>query len=289
MTTTMTAPPSAGGLGVLGVHPAAELFPLMDPDEYAALVADIRKNGLRQPIVRTPAGSLLDGRNRLRACEEAGVEPRFVVHRGDPWVFAIGANLPRRKLTHSQRAMIAAELADRPKGRTSNSASDRVHLPPTRKQAERLLGVSIGSLDRAKRVVRCGTPGLKELTATEGVQLTTAGRIALLPPEEQDAFVARVKEGADARALGSPAGVFGEAAASSAPSITRREARYRYVQEATLRVLIDSLDGLAMVLTGAEGLDPTLTPKQAAQWRSDLSRRAKTIRQLQVMLKERSG
>lgn len=279
MTTTMTAPTWAGALTV---HPAAELFPPMSDHEFGELVADIRKNGLRQPIVRTPSGALLDGRSRWRACQETGVEPRFVVHRGDPWVFAIGANLHRKPLTHSQRAMIAAELADRPKGRTNNAGG---HLPPTRQQAERLLGVSIGSLDRAKRVVKYGTPGLKELTAAENVQLTTASRIALLPAKEQDAFVARVKEGADARALGRPGGVFDD----PTPPITRREARYRYVQETTLRVLADSLDGLAMVLAGAEGLDPALTPGQAAQWRSDLSRRMKAIRQLQLLLKERSG
>jgi len=281
---TTTLPPAWAGTA-LPVHPAAELFPLMSDQDYASLVADIRKNGLTTPIARTPSGALLDGRSRWRACQETGTDPRFVVHRGDPWLFSIGANLHRRKLTHSHRAMIAAELADRPKGRTSISISDRVHLPPTRKQAERLLGVSIGSLDRAKRVVRSGIPALKELTANESVQLTTAARVALLSPAEQNIFVTRVKEGANARELGRPGGPFDDPVAP----ITRREARYRYVQETTLRVLADSLDGLAMVLASAEGLDPALTPKQAAQWRSDLSRRAKAIRQLQLLLKERSG
>src|SRR5262249_61366782 len=36
---------------VLPIHPAAELFPPMSPDELRALGEDIRKNGLTSPIV----------------------------------------------------------------------------------------------------------------------------------------------------------------------------------------------------------------------------------------------
>ena len=60
------------------VHPVAALFPMLADDELAELAADIKANGLRLPIVRDKEGkTLIDGRNRLKACEIAGVKPAF--------------------------------------------------------------------------------------------------------------------------------------------------------------------------------------------------------------------
>ena len=47
---------------------------------------------------------ILDGRNRARACEAAGVEPKFTPFReDDPTAFVIDANLRRRHLTGEQK------------------------------------------------------------------------------------------------------------------------------------------------------------------------------------------
>ena len=44
-------------------HPLAQLFPLMEGPAFEALVADIRANGLMNPITLCD-DKLLDGRNR---------------------------------------------------------------------------------------------------------------------------------------------------------------------------------------------------------------------------------
>ncbi|MCH9036213.1 MAG: S-adenosylmethionine-binding protein, partial [Chloroflexi bacterium] len=92
-------------------HPASSLFPMMAEDELLELSGDIKKNGLVEPIVLS--GELvLDGRNRLAACQIVGVSPRFMQWGGSesPVTYVLSKNLHRRHLTTSQRAAIAAEF-----------------------------------------------------------------------------------------------------------------------------------------------------------------------------------
>ena len=69
---------------VLPVHPAADMFPLMERDELLALGQDIKKNGLKQWIVTWTEDFdgrnvyLLDGRNRLDAMEAVESNLRFI-------------------------------------------------------------------------------------------------------------------------------------------------------------------------------------------------------------------
>lgn len=93
------------------VHPAAEVFPLIEGQAFDELVDDIAANGLREPCWLDPTGMLLDGRNRLRACEAAGVEPRFRVYEGNDTVgLIVSLNLKRRHLSEAERAFLGVNL-----------------------------------------------------------------------------------------------------------------------------------------------------------------------------------
>jgi hypothetical protein len=110
----------------LKIHPYADLFPMMTAAELDALASDIDANGLRQPIVRYQ-GLILDGRNRLLACEKIGAEPRFTDFEGDDagaLALVESLNIERRDLTAAQRAIVAARrwmLS----GDTKNRGGDR--------------------------------------------------------------------------------------------------------------------------------------------------------------------
>jgi ParB-like chromosome segregation protein Spo0J len=86
-------------------HPYSAIFPPMKDDDFDKLVADIKANGLHQPIVMYQ-GKILDGNNRYRACSLAGIEPKFLEYKGDDAqakVFVISANIHRRHLTPAQK------------------------------------------------------------------------------------------------------------------------------------------------------------------------------------------
>src|SRR3990167_5921459 len=100
-------------------HPLADLFPLLEGVEFAALAEDIRLHGLHEPITLHPDGRILDGRNRYLACLEADRDPRFTTWSGadgGELAFVISANLRRRHLNETQRAGVAARLANMRQG-----------------------------------------------------------------------------------------------------------------------------------------------------------------------------
>jgi len=178
----------------LPIHEAAECFPPLDGPAFDELVEDIRTHGLREPIVLTADGKVLDGRNRLGACLKAGVEPTFRTFRGPGKAiqYVISANLRRRHLNTSQRAMAAAQLADLRQGaRTDLASNDAISQP----EAAARLNVSRKSVQRAAQVHERGTKELVQAVRDGDLTVGAASEAVALPPEAQREVVRQVKKG----------------------------------------------------------------------------------------------
>src|SRR6516165_3735205 len=169
----------------LQFHPLADIFPLVEGAEFDELVADIREHGLHEPIV-VFEDKILDGRNRYRACDAAGVEPTFTVYSGDdPVSYVVSLNLRRRHLSESQRAMVAAKLATLKDGQRADLVEG---LPIGR--ASEMLNVGERSVARAREVQEHGAPELIHAVEQGSVSVSAAADIASLPVDEQREIVA---------------------------------------------------------------------------------------------------
>jgi len=94
-------------------HPLAKLFPDMPDGEFAALVEDIRQNGVKIPIL-IYRGRILDGRQRYRACQKLNQTCPTVTWNGrDPWMEVQSRNLVRRHLAKDQVWAICRLAAER--------------------------------------------------------------------------------------------------------------------------------------------------------------------------------
>lgn len=201
------------------VHPAAELFPLLEGDEFRALVADVKANGLLVPVTLYSDPELgevlLDGRNRWRACEAAGVKITARMYEGeDPIGFSISQNAKRRHLTTGQRAFVgaaakplyAAEKAKQKGGRprkdeTQEPGADLHQVSKRAPRATDLAAAAAGtsgrSVAQAERVER-EAPDLAAKVKTGEMALDRAERV-IRDREAQQRKVDQAKAEADAQ------------------------------------------------------------------------------------------
>ena len=186
-------------------HPAADLFPLLEGEEFEALKESIREYGQLEPIVTSRDKEILDGRNRYRACMELGLTPKFyplaVGHKDTlESVYAVETNIKRRNLTASQRAQISAdarglfeeEAARRRKATQKNDAAKAVSANLREQEKSKasesvaeVFNISPRLADQAKRVKHNAIPEVVEEVKKGGLSVNAAEHISKLPAKEQ--------------------------------------------------------------------------------------------------------
>jgi ParB-like chromosome segregation protein Spo0J len=93
------------------IHPLAECFPMLEGEELQDFIQDIESRGQQEPII-VLGNQVIDGRNRLAACNTLGMPPKIKEYEGATDFESISRlirslNIARRHLTPDQQ--LAAE------------------------------------------------------------------------------------------------------------------------------------------------------------------------------------
>ena len=184
------------------IHPAAELFPMLSDEAYAQLRDDIRQHGQLDEIILFE-GRVLDGRNRLRACVELGIDPFHaeLEECKSPVAYVLSKNLHRRHLTSSQLAAVATKALPlleeeagvrKSEGQKSGGRGKKKTLPnelgkdkhdrAAAEQAAKLTGSNRQYVQDAKKIATADPELFKKVESGE-VTIPQAKRI-LEPPKK---------------------------------------------------------------------------------------------------------
>jgi len=180
-----------GDFGKYSIHPVAALFPMVDGEAFKQLVADIKANGLIEPItLGYDESMLIDGRNRYRACLEAGVDPRYT-RLGKHYdalaiiEFIISKNLRRRHMDAGQRSFLGLGLLPHYEAAAKERQREHGKTAPGRKTLpQKSAGVSGDARDLVAAAVNVSHDSISKAKAVKEnavnlVDDVMAGKISL--------------------------------------------------------------------------------------------------------------
>jgi ParB-like chromosome segregation protein Spo0J len=160
--------------------------------EYNVLKSSISNEGLHLPIIINQDNVILDGHNRLKICQELGVEPKFEVKefsdQSKEKEFVIEINLKRRHLNSFQIAELEYKMEDIYKARAKlrslsnlrnvnkeinlsrapNDAIEEVHKEQEKETGKvseviaKRTGLSPRTYERVKKIIEEGPEEVKE-------------------------------------------------------------------------------------------------------------------------------
>ncbi len=195
-------------------HEVANIFPLMQGEEFEALKNDIAVNGQREPIWLHQDGSIIDGRNRQRACCELDIAPKFRTWDGNGSLvqFVVSLNLHRRHLTSGQKAIIAVDILPMleveakerqrehaqtapGKAKTLDQNFDQVssRAPQAAEQAASIVGSNRQYVSDAKRIVQ-QAPEVAEMVRSGEMAITEAKQLARLEESKRAQAIQMLKD-----------------------------------------------------------------------------------------------
>ena len=170
----------------------------MTDEEFLAHVEDVKKHGLRLPIIRW-RGAIIDGFHRLLACLEVGIEPTFkdVPDDVDPEAYVKSANRFRRHLTKGEMIEDAVGSSDGSKRgrRWASGAADysaklqnNPDVPLTQEEAAEQYEISLRTLAYGAKIFSqdsTASPELRQAVREDKIAVSDASKVVNEPPKFQ--------------------------------------------------------------------------------------------------------
>ena len=194
-------------------HPLSASLPTMTEIELATLVRSIQRAGQLEDVIMLE-DQVLDGWNRVLACELAGVEPRLrLLGEGERAINSvIGRNFDRRSPTDSVKSIAIVDMyyeinkldedSHAPVLRAGGNVAPLHEIdwtkasiwPQSRKQLAELAGVSETLIKQALRLRRNGVPAIAESVRNGTLPLNEATQLLWQPRRHQAGCLAELVE-----------------------------------------------------------------------------------------------
>lgn len=168
-------------------------LPKLSPDKFRALKEDISDRGIRNSLLISRDGILLDGHNRIKAARELGitmVPVRLLNTHGASWEDCILDHVHRRHLTSAQLATLATSLerierdrAKKRQGRRSDledSGSEDEQVDKVRKKdratdrVAKAVGISRNTYERTKIILEKGDEETRDKLMSGDISIALA-------------------------------------------------------------------------------------------------------------------
>ncbi len=188
--------------------------PTTSEEEDEQLLADLRDNGQRDPILVVPAKGrpgrfvILDGHRRVAAFKSLGLKQIWAVVRMDlarAGAAAVEAEFlrianNRRHLNKLDRARNVLRLFELEKGRPRNSVRLSEEEGEARDRVGRVLGVSGRHLQRLFRVLLAPLP-VQDAVRDRRLPMVVGEQVEGLPDEQQAEIARRIEAGEDPKTV----------------------------------------------------------------------------------------
>ena len=174
------------------IHPLCASSTDIPADEFEQLKLDIKANGQKLPILLWN-GQVIDGRHRLRACEEVGHRPRFddvslLVVEEDLPAFVRSCNELRRHETPAQRIEAAIRLGVSVVKSTEIQGAPgapSLESPKTVEQIATTAKVDVRTVKKFRQVKKNAAEPIQKAMMEGQISIKKASVLAKLPKADQ--------------------------------------------------------------------------------------------------------